>query len=161
MGPRAPATRTPGGAWWQDPDARAYYFMGKDNIVFHAEIWPAMLLGYSGIGRQGRRRRARSARSNLPYEVVSSEFLTMEGRKFSSSRNVVIYVGDLLARYDADALRYYLAVGRPGEPGHRLHLGGVRPPQQRRAGRRLGQPGQPHDLDDGQEPRRDPGRRAS
>jgi len=35
-------------AWWNDPDAEAYYFMGKDNIVFHAEIWPAMLLGYSG-----------------------------------------------------------------------------------------------------------------
>jgi methionyl-tRNA synthetase len=48
-----------------------------------------------------------------PHEVVSSEFLTMEGRKFSSSRNVVIYVGDLLSRYDPDALRYYLAVAGP------------------------------------------------
>src|SRR5207302_4343320 len=48
-----------------------------------------------------------------PYEVVSSEFLTMEGRKFSSSRNVVIFVGDMLSRYDADALRYYLAVAGP------------------------------------------------
>ena len=47
------ATRTPA----------AYYFMGKDNIVFHSEIWPAMLFGYSGIGAEGRRRRARSARS--------------------------------------------------------------------------------------------------
>ena len=53
------------------PDAEAYYFMGKDNIVFHAEIWPAMLLGYSGIGATRRHARARSARSNLPYEVVS------------------------------------------------------------------------------------------
>ncbi len=49
----------------------------------------------------------------MPHEVVSSEFLTMEGRKFSSSRNVVIYVGDMLSRYDADALRYYLAVAGP------------------------------------------------
>ena len=49
----------------------------------------------------------------VPYEVVSSEFLTMEGRKFSSSRNVVIYVGDMLSRYDPDALRYYLAVAGP------------------------------------------------
>ena len=48
-----------------------------------------------------------------PYEVVSSEFLQMEGRKFSSSRNVVIYVGDMLSRYDPDALRYYLAVAGP------------------------------------------------
>jgi methionyl-tRNA synthetase len=98
--------------WWQTPDARGYYFMGKDNIVFHAEIWPAMLFGYSGIGAKGGTPGSLGA-LNRPYEVVSSEFLTMEGRKFSSSRNVVIYVGDVLARYDADALRYYLAVAGP------------------------------------------------
>ncbi len=98
--------------WWQDPDSRAYYFMGKDNIVFHAEIWPAMLFGYSGIGAKGGRP-GRLGALNRPYEVVSSEFLTMEGRKFSSSRSVVIYVGDLLSRYDPDALRYYLAVAGP------------------------------------------------
>ena len=40
-------------AWWHNPEARGYYFMGKDNIVFHAEIWPAMLFGYSGIGAKG------------------------------------------------------------------------------------------------------------
>ena len=39
--------------WWQTPDADAYYFMGKDNIVFHSEIWPAMLLGYNGEGDKG------------------------------------------------------------------------------------------------------------
>jgi len=50
---------------------------------------------------------------NLPTEVVSSEFLTMEGRKFSSSRSVVIYVRDFLSRYDVDALRYYIAVAGP------------------------------------------------
>jgi methionyl-tRNA synthetase len=99
-------------AWWQDENARHYYFMGKDNIVFHAEIWPAMLMGYSGIGAKGGTPGSLGA-LQLPYEVVSSEFLTMEGRKFSSSRNVVIYVGDLLSRYDADALRYYLAVAGP------------------------------------------------
>jgi methionyl-tRNA synthetase len=98
--------------WWQDPDSRAYYFMGKDNIVFHAEIWPAMLMGYSGIGAKGGTP-GRLGALNRPYEVVSSEFLTMEGRKFSSSRNVVIYVGDMLSRYDADALRYYLATAGP------------------------------------------------
>jgi methionyl-tRNA synthetase len=98
--------------WWQEPDSRAYYFMGKDNIVFHAEIWPAMLFGYSGIGAKGGTP-GRLGALNRPYEVVSSEFLTMEGRKFSSSRSVVIYVGDLLSRYDADALRYYLAVAGP------------------------------------------------
>ncbi|MFC4592360.1 methionine--tRNA ligase [Sphaerisporangium corydalis] len=98
--------------WWQNPDARAYYFMGKDNIVFHSEIWPAMLLGYNGEGARGGTPGS-LGRLGLPSEVVSSEFLTMEGRKFSSSRQVVIYVRDFLERYDADALRYYIAVAGP------------------------------------------------
>ncbi|MGH3278490.1 MAG: methionine--tRNA ligase [Trebonia sp.] len=99
-------------AWWSDPSAEAYYFMGKDNIVFHSEIWPAMLLGYDGQGAKGGTP-GQLGRLNLPSEVVSSEFLTMEGRKFSSSRQVVIYVKDFLARYDVDALRYYVAVAGP------------------------------------------------
>ncbi|HKA98850.1 MAG TPA: methionine--tRNA ligase, partial [Streptosporangiaceae bacterium] len=99
-------------AWWQSPDAESYYFMGKDNIVFHAEIWPAMLLGYDGKGSRDGTPGSLGA-LNLPTEVVSSEFLTMEGRKFSSSRNVVIYVRDFLERYDVDALRYYVAVAGP------------------------------------------------
>ncbi|WP_440088305.1 methionine--tRNA ligase [Streptosporangium sp. LJ11] len=98
--------------WWQDPEALGYYFMGKDNIVFHAEIWPAMLLGYNGQGARDGEPGSLGA-LNLPSEVVSSEFLTMEGRKFSSSRQVVIYVRDFLERYDADALRYYIAVAGP------------------------------------------------
>ncbi len=99
-------------AWWQNPDAESYYFMGKDNTVFHTVIWPALLLGYSGRGATGGTPGSKGALA-LPDEVVSSEFLTMEGRKFSSSRSVVIYVKDFLARYDADALRYYLAVAGP------------------------------------------------
>jgi methionyl-tRNA synthetase len=85
--------------WWQDGAARHFYFMGKDNITFHTVMWPSILLGVGGL--------------ELPYDVVSSEFLTMEGRKFSSSRRVVIYVRDFLSRYDADALRYYLTVAGP------------------------------------------------
>jgi methionyl-tRNA synthetase len=99
-------------AFWQSPDADSYYFMGKDNIVFHSEIWPAMLLGYDGKGAKGGQPGPLGTLS-LPSEVVSSEFLTMEGRKFSSSRSVVIYVRDFLARYDVDALRYYVAVAGP------------------------------------------------
>ncbi len=99
-------------AWWNDPGAEAYYFMGKDNIVFHAEIWPAMLLGYAGLGARGGEPGPLGT-LNLPAEVVSSEYLTMEGRKFSSSRAVVIYVRDFLARYDPDALRYYVAIAGP------------------------------------------------
>ncbi|HEU5389479.1 MAG TPA: methionine--tRNA ligase [Streptosporangiaceae bacterium] len=99
-------------AWWNDPSAEAYYFMGKDNIVFHSEIWPAMLLGYDGQGSKGGSPGPLGT-LNLPTEVVSSEYLTMEGRKFSSSRAVVIYVKDFLERYDVDALRYYVAVAGP------------------------------------------------
>jgi methionyl-tRNA synthetase len=99
-------------AWWQSPEAESYYFMGKDNIVFHSEIWPAMLFGYSGLGAKGGTP-GDLGTLNVPTEVVSSEYLTMEGRKFSSSRAVVIYVRDFLARYDVDALRYYVAVAGP------------------------------------------------
>jgi methionyl-tRNA synthetase len=99
-------------AWWQNPDAESYYFMGKDNVVFHSVIWPSLLLGYSGLGEPAGTPGPLGA-LDLPSEVVSSEFLTMEGRKFSSSRSVVIFVKDVLARYQPDALRYYLAMAGP------------------------------------------------
>jgi methionyl-tRNA synthetase len=98
--------------WWQDPEAVSYYFMGKDNIVFHSEIWPAMLLGANGEGTAGGEPGA-LGKLNLPTEVVSSEFLTMEGKQFSSSRRVVIYVRDFLERYSPDALRYYICAAGP------------------------------------------------
>ncbi len=87
--------------WWEDKDAKAFYFIGKDNIVFHTIIWPAMLMGY-GEGRY-----------NLPYDVVSTEFLTMEGRQFSGSRGHAIWLPDFLERYDPDPLRFYLTVNSP------------------------------------------------
>ncbi|WP_028647308.1 methionine--tRNA ligase [Nocardiopsis sp. CNT312] len=98
--------------WWQSEDAESFYFMGKDNIVFHSVIWPAILMGASGEGDRGGEAGELGA-FNLPTEVVSSEFLTMEGRKFSSSRRVVIYVRDFLERYSADALRYYIMAAGP------------------------------------------------
>jgi methionyl-tRNA synthetase len=94
--------------WWQNPDARHFYFMGKDNIVFHTVIWPSELLGYGTGGELGAGRPL-----ELPYNVVASEFLTMESRQFSVSRGVGIYVNDFLSRYDADALRYYLTAAGP------------------------------------------------
>jgi len=96
--------------WWQDPKSRHFYFMGKDNIVFHTTIWPAILLGY---GNGGKIAGGKGEPLQLPYNVVSSEFLTMEGRRFSTSRGVVIYVNDFLSRYDADALRFYLMLAGP------------------------------------------------
>jgi methionyl-tRNA synthetase len=99
-------------AWWTDPAAESYYFMGKDNVTFHSQIWPAELLGYDGKGAKGGAP-GKLGELQLPTEVVSSEFLTMEGRKFSSSRNVVIYVRDFLSRYSPDTLRYYLTAAGP------------------------------------------------
>jgi methionyl-tRNA synthetase len=98
--------------WWNDPEALSYYFMGKDNITFHSQIWPAELLAYAGKGSRGGSPGI-YGELNLPTEVVSSEFLTMEGKQFSSSRGVVIYVRDVLARYQPDALRYFIAVAGP------------------------------------------------
>ncbi len=85
--------------WWQNPKARHYYVMGKDNITFHTVMWPAILLGVGGL--------------ELPDEIVASEHLHMGGKKLSTSRGHVIYVRDVLDRYDPDALRYYLMIAGP------------------------------------------------
>jgi methionyl-tRNA synthetase len=95
--------------WWQSPEAEHFYFMGKDNIVFHTVIWPSMLLGYGDDGVYG----AGRGDLELPDNIVSSEFLTMEGRKFSASRGVEILVRDFLERYEPDALRYFLSIAGP------------------------------------------------
>jgi methionyl-tRNA synthetase len=98
--------------WWTDPEAQSYYFMGKDNIVFHSVIWPGILLGANGQGDHGGEPGAFGT-LDLPSEIVSSEFLTMSGSKFSTSRGQVIYVGDFLAEFGPDALRYFIAVAGP------------------------------------------------
>ena len=88
-------------AWrpfWQE-EVRSYYFIGKDNIPFHTLIWPAMLLGYEGL--------------SLPYDVPANEFLTLEGRQLSTSRNWAVWVPDYLERYEPDPLRYSLAINMP------------------------------------------------
>lgn len=89
--------------WWvpeqAQPPVKSYYFIGKDNIPFHALIWPAMLLGYGN--------------RNLPYDVPANEFMTMSGAKASSSRGNVIWTPDVLDRYGADTVRYYLSATAP------------------------------------------------
>lgn len=85
--------------FWQDPEVRHYYFLGKDNIPFHTIIWPAILLGYGGL--------------NLPYDVPANEYLRFEGEQFSKSRGVSIDIPNLLEHYDTDQLRYYLAINMP------------------------------------------------
>jgi methionyl-tRNA synthetase len=98
--------------WWTNPDARSYYFMGKDNITFHAQIWPALLLGHNGEGDHGGEV-GTYGRLGLPDEIVSSEFLTMSGSKFSTSRGTVIYVDDFLREFGPDTLRYFIASAGP------------------------------------------------
>ncbi len=78
---------------------KSFYFIGKDNIPFHTIIWPAMLMGYGGL--------------SLPYDVPANEFLTVEGKKLSTSRNWAVWLPDYLKRYDPDPLRYYLSISMP------------------------------------------------
>jgi methionyl-tRNA synthetase len=95
--------------WWQNPESQHAYFQGKDNVVFHTVIWPAMLLGYGTGGEFG----AGRAPLELPDNVIATEYLTMEGKQFSTSREHSIYVRDFLDRYDPDPLRYYLVAAGP------------------------------------------------
>ena len=84
--------------FWQD-GIKSYYFIGKDNIPFHTLIWPAMLMGYEGLA--------------LPHDVPANEFLTIEGRKISTSKNWAVWLPDYLSRYDPDPLRYLLSINMP------------------------------------------------
>jgi methionyl-tRNA synthetase len=98
--------------WWYNSAARSYYFIGKDNIPFHAQIWPAQLYGVGdrfGILFENRE----GNRLNLPYDVPANEFMNLEGDKISGSRNWAIYGLDFLSRYEPDALRYYLTTTMP------------------------------------------------
>ena len=158
-GPDAPATPSAGASGGTTPRRVSHYFMGKDNITFHSQIWPAELLGYAGKGSRGGEPGV-YGELNLPTEVVSSEYLTMEGRQFSTSRGYTILVRDVLERYGPDGIRYFICAAGPGEPGRQLHLARVRAAQQLRARRRLGQPRLAHGGDGREELRRDPGSRA-
>jgi len=98
--------------WWNSEEARSYYFMGKDNITFHSQIWPAELLAYAGRGARGGEP-GTFGELELPTEVVSSEYLTMEGRQFSTSRNYVIGIREVLERYGPDPIRYFICAAGP------------------------------------------------
>ncbi len=99
-------------SYWQNPDAKIYNFIGKDNIPFHAVIWPAELLGVGTTFDE-----LRGAKDpkylTLPYDVPANEFMNLEGQKISGSRNWAVWARDFLTRYDPDALRYYLTVNMP------------------------------------------------
>ena len=81
--------------WWQDPEAESYYFVGKDNIPFHAVIWPAMLMGHGDL--------------NLPTDVPANQYITFKGAKASKSKGVGRSIGWYAERLQPDALRYAIA----------------------------------------------------
>ena len=94
-------------AWkefWLDPETKYVAFIGKDNVVFHTIVFPAMLMAWNDTQQD---------QYVLPDNVPANEFLNFEGQKFSKSRGWGIDVQDILARYPPDPVRYYLAVNLP------------------------------------------------
>jgi len=98
--------------WWTNSEARAFYFIGKDNIFFHTALWPAELMG---AGEQFIEIFAEEdgKELTLPYDVPANQFMNLEKKKISGSNNWAVWGRDALSRYDPDALRYYLTVNMP------------------------------------------------
>ncbi len=94
--------------WWQDsdPDLESFYFIGKDNIPFHAIIWPVMLHAYGPVNEEG-------WQLKLPTDVPANEYLTLGDFKFSSSFGNVITVNEAAERYQVDAWRFALTAMAP------------------------------------------------
>jgi len=85
--------------YWQDKNTRLVHFIGKDNIVFHCIIFPAMLKAHGEYV--------------MPDNVPANEFLNLEGKKLSTSRNYAVWLGEYLQHFEADSLRYVLAGNMP------------------------------------------------
>ncbi len=85
---------------WFGSNSKHYYVHGKDNIPFHSIILPGLLLA-NGKGWR------------LPDEIVSCEYLTLEGRKISTSKNYAVWVKDMLENFDPDSIRYFLITNGP------------------------------------------------
>lgn len=90
--------------YWQDPKTKYIAFIGKDNVVFHTIIFPAILMAWNEAGKE---------QYCLPQNVPANEFLNFEGKKFSKSRNWGIDVDEFLNLFPADLLRYALAANLP------------------------------------------------
>lgn len=85
--------------FWENEQAIHYYVHGKDNIPFHAVIWPAILFANGGL--------------HLPDRIISSEYLTLEKKQFSKSRRWAVWLPDFLKEFDSETLRYYLVANGP------------------------------------------------
>ena len=98
--------------WWTNPNSKTFYCIGKDNIPFHAIIWPAELIGV-GKSFDAKMGAEDPQALVLPYDVPANEFMNLEGRKLSGSKNWAVWGLDFLKRYDPDPMRYYLTVNMP------------------------------------------------
>jgi methionyl-tRNA synthetase len=85
--------------YWFDPKTKLVHFIGKDNIVFHAIVWPATLMAHGDY--------------ILPAQIPANEFLNIEGEKLSTSRNWAVWVDEYLDVFPPDPLRYYLEANAP------------------------------------------------
>ncbi|MBN2001273.1 methionine--tRNA ligase [candidate division KSB1 bacterium] len=85
--------------YWQKPDTKLVHFIGKDNIVFHCIMFPAMLMAHGDY--------------ILPDNVPANEFLNLQGRKLSTSKNYAVWLEDYLLKFPVDPLRYYLSINAP------------------------------------------------
>ena len=91
--------------WWHNDNARHVYFIGKDNIPFHALFWPAQLMATKqAIGGEA---------LHLPDDIPANQYVTFKGGKASASRGVGLTIAEGLAKYEPDALRYALAANFP------------------------------------------------
>ena len=90
--------------YWLSPTTKYVAFIGKDNVVFHCIVFPAMLMAWND---------AHDAKYVLPQNVPANEFLNFEGQKFSKSRGWGIDVDEFLEKFPADPLRYYLTMNLP------------------------------------------------
>lgn len=85
--------------YWMNENTRLIHFIGKDNIVFHSIIFPAMLMAHGSY--------------ILPFNVPANEFLNIGGQKQSKSRGTGIQVKDIIAKFSSDSVRYALAASLP------------------------------------------------
>ena len=121
--------------YWQDPDTRSYYFIGKDNIPFHTIIWPAMLMGYGNL--------------DLPYDVPANQYVNFSaGQKQSKSKGTGTWVLNLLDTYSADTRALLSDIDIARNQRLRISRRRTRPGEQRRADRDVGQPRQSRDIHD-------------
>ncbi len=97
--------------WWENPDAKSYYFVGKDNIPFHCLFWPAQLMGAGDL--------------QLPTNVPANQYVTFKGGKASASRGIGLTIQEGLDRFQPDGIRFALAAAFPEQADTEISEGEI------------------------------------